>query len=56
MRTSWCFLSDLGAGIVIDNSGVNSVVTVTETGGEITTIVVEAVDLVLDDLVKLQTL
>ena len=48
-------LSDLGAGIAIDNSGVNSIVTVTETGGEVTTIVVEGVDLVLDDLVKLET-
>ncbi len=46
-------LGDLGANFVINNSGADSVVTVTESGGEITTVVVEGVDLELSDIIKL---
>ncbi len=49
-------LSDLDAGIAIDNSGVDSVVTVAESGSEITTIVVAGVDLELEDIIELDTI
>jgi hypothetical protein len=35
----------------IDNSGANSIVTVTETGGQITTITLVGVDLLSTDIV-----
>ena len=52
-------LKDAGVAInniAIDNSGVDSVVTVTESNGSVTTIIVEGVDVALSDLVELDTI
>jgi Domain of unknown function (DUF5801) len=46
-------LGDLGAGVVIDNTGTDSVVTITETGGQVTTVTLIGVDVLNTDIVAI---
>ncbi|MFS2095255.1 DUF5801 repeats-in-toxin domain-containing protein [Pseudomonas sp. Pseusp11] len=51
LRDTLVLNGDQGAVAQIDNSGANSIVTVTETGGQITTITLVGVDLLSTDIV-----
>jgi hypothetical protein len=52
-RDKLVLLGNVGASIAIDNSGVDSIVTVGETGGQTTTITVMGVDLITTDIVAI---
>ncbi|EJN16343.1 hypothetical protein PMI36_06153 [Pseudomonas sp. GM79] len=51
LRDTLVLNGDQNAGVQIDTSGADSIVTVTETGGQVTTITLVGVDLVTSDIV-----
>jgi hypothetical protein len=51
LRDTLVLNGDQNAGVQIDTSGADSIVTVTETGGQVTTITLVGVDLLTSDIV-----